>query len=75
MVKQKLLDDAEVCVSLPRLIAEKELISPEIVQLDTVEKTAASIIFLYNKSAPELKFYGQPFIAQFSRILKQIFDE
>ena len=50
LVKQKLLDDAEVCVSLPRLIAEKELISPEIVQLDTVEKTAASIIFLYNKS-------------------------
>ena len=54
VIRQKLLSDDEVCVSIPQFIAAKKLASAHIVQLTMLDQKLASMGFFYNRQALEM---------------------
>lgn len=62
IIIQKLLSSQDVCVSLPRFIAEHKLISPHIICLPVTNHAMSSVYFLGNRLALEQHVYAPTFI-------------
>lgn len=70
VIRQKLLSDDEVCVSIPQFIAAKKLASAHIVQLTMLDQKLASMGFFYNRQALDEAYYSAAFLQTLALDLK-----
>lgn len=70
VIRQKLLSDDEVCVSIPQFIAAKKLASAHIVQLTMLDQKLASMGFFYNRQALDEAYYSAAFLQTLAFDLK-----
>ena len=75
VIRQKLLSDDEVCVTLPQMIAEKVFAASPIVQLKLLNQTLSAMGFFYNRTALEQGRYSALFLQTFAQELRAaVFD-
>ncbi len=70
VIRQKLMTDDEVCVSLPQMIADKQFATSGIIQLHTQEERISSVGFFYSRDALEQSLYDPAFLKRFAQELK-----
>lgn len=70
VIRQKLLNDDEVCVSLPQIIAEREFAASNIVQLTLLDQKISFVGFYYNQEALDEQLYSEVFLKIFAKELK-----
>ena len=72
VIRQKLLSDDEVCVSIPQLIAAKKFASSHIVQLTMLDQKLASVGFFYNQKVLDEQFFSEALLKTFAIDLKAV---
>ena len=71
IIKQILLSETDACVLSAQLVAERKLISPDILALPVAPPMTASICLVYNQRALEQAIYPSTFLQNLAEIIRQ----